>query len=219
MKKRYIILLCVLGMIVISTPLIPFLQPVRPFIQLPGEVYPGTKINLPLFNGIGITNTFVASLLTYLILIIAIIALRARSRTADEVPTGFYNFFEMIIEAAYNFAEGIAGKRTRAFFPLFMTYMLFILTSNWMALIPGFDSIGIWEYKPHFYGEKEVKAYIAENGEFASAEAEEEFLHEAELAIDAENRGDYKDGLFLIRASEGNTNVGDLGDELRRHRP
>jgi F-type H+-transporting ATPase subunit a len=183
---------------------------VRPFIQLPGEVFPGTS-GIPILNGL--TNTFVSSLLVYGVMIAIIIALRARSRSADEVPTGFYNFFEMVVEAAYNFAEGIAGKKVRDFFPYFMTFLLFILLGNWMALLPGFDSIGVWEFKPHFYGEKEVKAYIAENGEFASEEAEEEFLHEVEEEIDAENRGDYRNGLLLIRASDGNTNEGDLDGE------
>ncbi|MCZ7668562.1 MAG: hypothetical protein M5U34_15920 [Chloroflexi bacterium] len=42
---------------------------------------------------------------------------KARSRTADEVPTGFYNFFEMIVEMAYNFAEGITGPKVKTFFP------------------------------------------------------------------------------------------------------
>ena len=82
----------------------------------------------------------------------------SRSHTADEVPTGFYNLFEMVIEGAYNFAENIAGAKVRDFFPYFMSILLIILVTNWTALIPGWDSIGIWEYKPHFLAEKATKA-------------------------------------------------------------
>ncbi len=116
-KKRYILLLIVILMILFGS-IIAYTRPVLPFIQLPGEVYPGTEGLLPefLFNGTGITNTFMATLLSWAVLLLLAFALRARSRTADEVPSGFYNFFEMIIEGAYNFAQNIAGPKVKQFF-------------------------------------------------------------------------------------------------------
>ncbi len=203
-KKRYIILLCVAGLIVFGS-IIAFTQPARPFIQLPGEVYPGTQ-NWPIIGDIfgGLTNTFMASVVAYILLLILIFGLRAGSKTIDEVPSGFYNFFEMVIEAAYNFAENIAGSKVRDFFPYFMTIILIILMTNWTALIPGWDSIGIWEYKPHFLAEKDAKALVAQNeaeGIEVSHEEVEEFIHERTEFYDAANEGDLRIQPWLIRAS------------------
>lgn len=227
MKKRYIII-AFAGLLIAQSfgYIIP--SAVRPYIQLPGEVYPGTII----------PNTVVASLVAYLLVILIALLARARSRTADEVPTGFYNFVEMVVESAYGFAENIAGaKKVKDFFPLFMTYILLILVSNWMGLLPGVDSIGIWENKPHFTAEKEIKAIEAkiegyhaageeekldayllqleasyhvavhlEEGHL-TAESEEELFHEIEHLADEANLGDMQNGLFLTRAprdEEGN---------------
>lgn len=221
MKKRYIVLACAIIMILMSCGIAPWLSPVRPFIQLPGELYPGTSF----------TNTFAASLLAYVILIIIAVTLRARSRTADEVPTGFYNFFEWVLEGAYGFAANIAGeKKVKDFFPFFMTYILFILIANWLGLVPGFDSIGIWEYKPHFFGEQDIHAIEADIEEAAAQGDEElqavlssleeqyelehslevsnghltesshdELFHAIEHKIDKDNKGDLRVGPLLIR--------------------
>lgn len=244
MKKRYIIILFVIGLLALS--FVPFISPVRPFIQLPGEVWPGTK-DWPLIGTVlgGMTNTFASALFAWLVVIILAVSLRAGSRTADEVPTGFYNFFEMVIEAAYNFAENIAGPKVKDFFPWFMSFLLIILITNWMGLIPGWDSIGFWEYKPHFYAEKEIKAIEAEletaevEGEQAlndyladleaqfgfeihldegklSHETEEEILHELEHEFDGENLGDLRVNGLLIRADKNATSIEPEADEEGR---
>lgn len=210
-KKRYILLLIVILMIVFGS-IVAYTRPVLPFIQLPGEVYPGTEGSLPqfLFNATGFTNTFAATLLAWLVILLLIFAVKARSRTADEVPSGFYNFFEMIIEGAYNFAQNIAGPKVKEFFPFFMSFILIILVSNWMGLIPGYDSIGMWEHKPHFIGEKagkEFKAQAEAEGLKPTLEEIEEVIHEAALAVDEENAWGLRDGLFLIRNDNADPNA------------
>jgi F-type H+-transporting ATPase subunit a len=206
-KKRYIILGAALLMIIFGS-VVAYTRPVLPFIQLPGEVYPGTEGLLPefLFNSTGFTNTFASTLLAWGVILLLIVVLRARSRTADEVPTGFYNAFEMVLEGAYNFAQNIAGPKVKQFFPYFMSFILIILVSNWMGLIPGYDSIGMFEHKPHFIGQKavkEAKAAAEAREEKLTEEQQEEILHEAELAVDESNAWDLRDGIFLIRA-DGN---------------
>ena len=202
-KKRYIVILCVILLFILGS-FVKFTKPVLPFIQLPGETYPGSghwPIVGTLFGDQGLTNTFMASLVAYVLLLILIFSLKARSRTADEVPTGFYNFFEMIIEGAYNFAENIAGSKVKDFFPYFMSILLIILVTNWTALIPGWDSIGIWEYKPHFLAEQDVKAKedeAAANGEHLSEEEIEHYFHEREEYYDAQNAGDLNNGNVLL---------------------
>lgn len=152
MKKRYIIYLCVLLLLVIGgamgSGLIP---PVLPFIQLPGEVVvpwgEGSPLNGPF--GTGLTNTFIATILTFIVVVGIALAARARAQRPDQVPSGFYNFIEMLIELAYGYVEGSAGKWAKAFFPFFMTFILWIVVANWMELIPGVDGIGIMEDVAH----------------------------------------------------------------------
>jgi F-type H+-transporting ATPase subunit a len=183
---------------------VAFTKPVLPYIQLPGEPYPGTT-KWPVIGPIlgGLTNTFMASLVAYVLLLLLVFGLRAGSHTADEVPTGFYNAFEMIIEGAYNFAENIAGSKIKDFFPYFMSFILIILVTNWTSLIPGWDSIGLWEYKPHFLAEKATKVLENEaeaNGIELSEEQIAEFFHEQEVFFDAQNVGDLRDGTLLLSA-------------------
>ncbi len=201
-KKRWIVIICVIGLIVFGS-VIAYTRPVLPFIQLPGEPYPGTEGFFPdiLFGGSGITNTFVATVVMWILLLILALVLRARSRTADEVPSGFYNLFEALTEGAYNFAENIAGSKVRDFFPFFMTFLLMILVANWMELVPTVDSVGIWEYKPHKKALDETKRLEREGViSFENEEEREEFIHELEHEFEAVAQGDLRDGIFLIRA-------------------
>jgi F-type H+-transporting ATPase subunit a len=203
-KKRYILFI-VIGLMIVFGTIIAYTRPVLPTIQLPGENYPGTEGLFPafLFNNAGFTNTFAATLLAWLVILLLIVVLRARSRTADEVPTGFYNLFEMILEGAYNFAQNIAGPKVKEFFPYFMSFLLIILASNWMGLVPGYDSIGLWEHRPHFLA-TEAREELIDEAEAAGIpvdeDAIEEQIHELELLEDEANAWGLRDGLFLIRA-------------------
>ncbi len=193
MKKRYWVYLCLLAMIISGSVL---LKPVLPVIQLPGEVLIWGKSEFikDWFGG-GLKNTFVATVLTWIILVAVTLGLRARSRTADEVPSGFYNVFEYLVEMLYGFVEGSAGRWARAFFPFFMTFLLWILVANWMELVPGVDSIGKWESM----GELAIhKAEAAARIEGVHLD-EEELHHIEEEAMEA-NIGDLQRGVFLLRA-------------------
>jgi F-type H+-transporting ATPase subunit a len=203
-KKRYIIIISLLGLIVFGC-FISYTLPALPFIQLPGEVYPPTHGEYPL--GItGLTNTFVAAIFAFIVVLTLGLSLRARSRTSDEVPTGFYNFFEFVIEAGMNFATNLAGtKKARDFFPIFITLILYILVANWMELIPGVDSIGFSEWVPHAAGVKAAEAAGLEEG----SEAYEEKLHSVEHDVDEQNAYNYKDGPILLRSEANLIGFGD----------
>mgnify|MGYP005848755323 CR=1 FL=1 len=92
---------------------------------------------IPLF-GHEIPNTLPTTWLTMLLLIV--ISYFA-FRQPKLIPSGLQNVVEAPIELFYNFVEGVAGERTRLFFPLVATFFFFILISNWMGLLPGFGSI------------------------------------------------------------------------------
>lgn len=196
MKKRYIIYLSLIGLILVQI----FVPPVLPVIQLPGEVLwkwsGGKEFAGGLFGG-GFTNTFLATILTFLLILLLAFSLRARSRTADEVPTGFYNFFEMIIEFAFGYVENAAGKWAKTFFPFFMTFILWIVVANWMELIPFVDAFGLKENLVHHEVELAEEKAAAEGVEL-SAEAVEKIETEA-----MEKGGNFAGNFWLVKAGEG----------------
>jgi F-type H+-transporting ATPase subunit a len=124
--------------------------PARPVIALPGEklmeepirfighIIPGE------YNTIYLTNTLLATWITYAILIILAILARLGLK---EVPTGLGNFFELAVEALYGIAEGVVGSTwARRIFPLAATTFLLILMANWLEMIPGVDSFGLMHH-------------------------------------------------------------------------
>ncbi len=116
---------------------------------LPGRALPVISMaaeQLPLF-GLHVPNTFPTTLLTMLILLGIALAYRQSARKAERTgkSSRFVMTVETIIEGLYGFVENIAGKDlTPHFFPLVATFFFFILFANWMGLLPGVGSIGLW---------------------------------------------------------------------------
>ena len=116
---------------------------------MPGEYFPAQKVSL-LRNGLTeyiCSNGFdvdhhhcVVSLWGYV---------RANGR--PKKCHWFLVLQEMLVEGFYGFAEHNCQSKVRSLFLYFMTFTLIILVANWMETVPCVDSIGIWEYKPHFY--------------------------------------------------------------------
>lgn len=155
-KRRFIALLMFLAGVFVALRV----PPVIPVIQLPGEKYPA-GYDLP-FLGIRLTNTFMGSVLVWIILVLlAVYIARRRPKSSTEVPPGgFYNMFEALFEGLMGFVGGIAGGRHfRLIFNMFMTIFFVVLISNWLELVPGVDSVGFIE--PHVEEE-----YNADTGEF-----------------------------------------------------
>lgn len=94
-----------------------------------------------------ITNSLIASWLAVLILIILAFLLRLQLKT---IPGRFQNFFESVVEYLLNLMEEIYGSREQAkkIFPFVATFFLFILTSNWIGILPGVGSLGRYEWVP-----------------------------------------------------------------------
>ena len=107
-------------------------------VPLPTIVLPAEKVFT--VAGIPVTNTFFATVITDVILILlAIFA----TRKMKDIPSGLQNLMEWFIEGFHNLSVDVAGKANAArFFPLFMTILMFVLVANWMGLVPGADSIG-----------------------------------------------------------------------------
>jgi F-type H+-transporting ATPase subunit a len=95
-----------------------------------------------------ITNSLLCTWLVMLLL--ALIAWRAGRRLVD-VPAArsLQNAAEAVCEAILGFMQNFGGPLTRAFFPVTATLFLYILVANWLSLIPGIGSIGLWRGAGH----------------------------------------------------------------------
>lgn len=94
--------------------------------------------------GMPITNSLILSLLT--MGAFAVVSLLV-AKYWKAVPEKLQSVWEMIVEGLLDFMEGILGKRELAvkFFPFVATLFLFILLNNWIGLLPGIGSFGIYE--------------------------------------------------------------------------
>lgn len=144
-KFRWILLLIIIIQIYISG-LVP---PMMPHIQVAPEV-------VTTLNGFGITNTLIATLVLDIIILLISFAVYRKAKSGDMLPRGLTGVVEGLIEAIYSQTEQTAGKWAATIFPWFATITLMVLVANWMELIPGVDSIGVFN-KEHVVHAFEVK--------------------------------------------------------------
>ena len=129
------LLLLVLGCLYFPVP--------KPHVELAPE-----KLRTP--GGFPITNTMITAWLT--IVVLGLLCYFA-TRRMKLVPTGLQNVVEAAVEMLINFTENVAGKEYgRKFFPVVATIFIFVIANAWLALLPGFMSIGFW----HGEGEEQV---------------------------------------------------------------
>lgn len=134
-KKLLILILIAVGLVLAN-----FASPLR-VNRLAIQLKPEPVAQIGRF---AITNTLISSWLAMLLLIILAI-LSSRKLQDKPKARSLQNVVESAFEALYNFMQNFAGERTRSFFPVVGTLFLFILTMNWLGLLPGFGSIGFWE--------------------------------------------------------------------------
>lgn len=94
--------------------------------------------DLWLLGPIKITNSMVMAWMTTIIL--GTLGFMA-GRNPQLVPRGLQNLFEYAVEALLGLVENTAGHYARRVFPLIATLFLFIITANYLALIPGVGTI------------------------------------------------------------------------------
>jgi F-type H+-transporting ATPase subunit a len=88
---------------------------------------------------IPITNTILTTWVVMVLLVTLAFVVRKR---ISLIPGALQSIVEMVIETVYNLIKNIAGERVgNIIFPLIMTLFLFILTANWLGLLPGFGTI------------------------------------------------------------------------------
>ncbi len=90
-----------------------------------------------------VTNAYLNSLLTVLIVVVGSYFIRRKLR---DVPTGAQNFAEGVLELMLEYADRVTGDRKKSIrlLPLAGSLFLFIIISNWIGIFPGIGSIGVY---------------------------------------------------------------------------
>ena len=81
-------------------------------------------------------HVILAITVTLILTVVSILA----SRRLETIPKGNQNFFELVVTMLLDLMNDVMGHDARRFFPLVGSLAFFILTSNLLGLIPGFDS-------------------------------------------------------------------------------
>jgi F-type H+-transporting ATPase subunit a len=90
-----------------------------------------------------ITNTYLNSLAAVIVILVAGFFIR---RKVKDVPRGLQNFAESFLELMMEYMDQVTGdrKKTIKVLPLVGSLFIFIVLCNWMGILPGIGSIGIY---------------------------------------------------------------------------
>lgn len=94
-------------------------------------------------GGVPITNAILG---TWLAMALLFVFLYLATRRPKLVPQGAQNMFEIAIEQFGSLVNGVMEdeRQTKKFLPLILSIFFFVLFANWVALLPGFGTIGMY---------------------------------------------------------------------------
>jgi F-type H+-transporting ATPase subunit a len=123
---------------------------------------PQSAVELARPFGFPITNSMVV---TWIVALGLIVFAQMSTRRMREVPGGAQNFMEWLVESLYGLLESIIGRHlVERTFWFFATIFIFILTANWIGLIPGVGTIG--------WGHQTAHGFTVEQPLFRGANAD-----------------------------------------------
>lgn len=95
-----------------------------------------------------VTNSLLLSLVTLVVLSTIAFFL---SRRLAIVPGKFQTIFEVFIEQMLTLMDSVLGSRklSEQYLPLIASIFLFIVISNWLGLMPGVGTIGLYHHTEH----------------------------------------------------------------------
>ncbi|MBI2055527.1 MAG: F0F1 ATP synthase subunit A [Candidatus Sungbacteria bacterium] len=91
-----------------------------------------------------VTNAVLLSLAALAVLVLIAIAIR---RNLEMIPGKLQSVFELLLEEILKIMDAVLGSRhlSEKYLPIVAAIFLFILTSNWLGLLPIIGPIGITE--------------------------------------------------------------------------
>lgn len=94
------------------------------------------------FAFLGVPGTWLPAHVTFtwLVMVLLVVGSVVATRALKAVPGPLQNFAEVVLEAFFSLLEQMIGKQGRHFLPLVGTVGLFILTSNLLGNLPGFQA-------------------------------------------------------------------------------
>ncbi len=97
-------------------------------------------------GSVKVTNSMLGTLFVTIFLLIVTAVLHKQIKKGGKLR-GLQNIAEFLIEGAISLMDSVTGNReqTKKFFPLIMTFFVFILFANWFGLLPGVGPIGVHE--------------------------------------------------------------------------
>lgn len=98
------------------------------------EVHLAPKTVFSFGPGMPVTNTMITMWLVMAILITLAIVTRVGMKY---LPRGFQNFVEWALGGMYKFMKEVGGEAAQQHFPIFITFFLTILFSNWLGIAMG----------------------------------------------------------------------------------
>jgi F-type H+-transporting ATPase subunit a len=106
--------------------------------------------------GIPLTSTMVTTWLTLALLALFAILWKSRLRL---IPGKVQVTIEMLVGGGFDYmADALESRElARKFFPLIMTIFIFILALNWIGLLPGVTSVGLYH---DVHGIKELVPFL-----------------------------------------------------------
>lgn len=144
-----------------------------PHISLAAEKL-GTLWGVPVTNAL-LTAWLVLALLTILSILV--------TRKLSLIPSNSQSIAELLVGGLYDFFSSIAGKYIKQFFPLLASLFIFIITANWVGLLPGVGTIGFFRTEAKTEVSEEVTSAMPIVGEPA---VEEHVVVEEEAPASAE---------------------------------
>ena len=83
-----------------------------------------------------ITESMLATWVVAAILIVFALIVRVKLKNFKEVPSGFQNVVETLVEMISNFTKNALGEKLEFLGPYFFGVFVFILTANYIGMIP-----------------------------------------------------------------------------------
>lgn len=87
-----------------------------------------------------ITNSLLTSWIAIMLLLLFSIF---AAKKIKKVPDNLQQIAEIIIEGLHGLFEGILHDKINIFFPVLATYFLYIISLNWIGLLPGVGTVGL----------------------------------------------------------------------------
>lgn len=117
--------------------------PIAPHVQLPAE--PIFPLTVPVVGEFVVTNTIIATLIADVVLFVLAFFVWRSIRRGNQILTGITGVVEALTDALFSLSESTAGKWGKSIFVWMATIVFLVLIVNWTELIPGVDSIGLFE--------------------------------------------------------------------------